>query len=156
MACGLVGPWPPLAQLIPPKPIRELGEMTRYRNQLVYERTKYANRLQKVLESANIKLGAVASDILGVSGRVMLEALIAGEQDAAQMAEYARGRTRQRLPDLRQAVRVSQMMGNTTLRGDAALLLYPVLTRAAAATEPVGTNGHDGAFIESVGRARHR
>jgi len=89
---------------IPPKPIRELREMTRYRKQLVYERTQYANRLQKVLESANIKLGAVASDILGVSGRAMLDALIAGEQDAAQMAEDARGRMRQRIPDLRQAL----------------------------------------------------
>ena len=96
---GLLSP-----SFIPPKPIRELREMTRYRKQLVYERTQYANRLQKVLESANSKLGAVASDILGVSGRAMLEALIAGEQDAAQMAEYARGRMRQRLPDLRQVL----------------------------------------------------
>lgn len=96
---GLLSP-----SFIPPKPIRELREVTRYRKQLVYERTQYANRLQKVLESANIKLAAVAADILGVSGRAMLEALIAGEQEAAQMAEYARGRMRQRLPDLRQAL----------------------------------------------------
>jgi transposase len=96
---GLLSP-----SFIPPKPIRELREMTRYRKQLVSERTHYANRLQKVLESANIKLGAVASDSLGVSGRAMLDALIAGEQDAAQMAEDARGRMRQRIPDLRQAL----------------------------------------------------
>lgn len=89
---------------IPPKPIRELREVTRYRKQLVNERTQYANRLQKVLESANIKLAVVASDILGVSGRAMLDALIGGEQDAAQMAEHARGRMRQRLPELRQAL----------------------------------------------------
>ena len=75
------------ASFIPPKPIRALREVTRYRKQLVYERTQYANRLQKVLESANIKLAAVASDILGVSGRAMLDALICGEQEAAQMAE---------------------------------------------------------------------
>ena len=96
---GLLAP-----SFIPPKPIRELREVTRYRKQLVYERTQYANRLQKVLESANIKLAAVASDILGVSGRAMLAALIAGEQEAAQMAEYARGRMRRRIPDLRQAL----------------------------------------------------
>jgi transposase len=96
---GLLAP-----SFIPPKPIRELREVTRYRKQLVYERTQYANRLQKVLESATSKLAAVASDILGVSGRAMLDALIAGEQDATQMAEYARGCMRQRLPDLRQAL----------------------------------------------------
>jgi transposase len=96
---GLLSP-----SFIPPKPIRELREMTRYRKQLVYERTHYANRLQKVLESANIKLGAVASAILGVSGRAMLEALIAGQQDATQMAAHARGRMRQHIPDLRQAL----------------------------------------------------
>jgi transposase len=70
------------ASFIPPQPIRELREVTRYRKQLVYERTQYANRLQKVLESANIKLAAVASSVLGVSGRAMLDALIAGEQGA--------------------------------------------------------------------------
>lgn len=96
---GLLSP-----SFIPPQPIRELREMTRYRKQLVYERTQYANRLQKVLESANSKLAAVASTIFGVSGRAMLDALIAGEQEAAQMAEYARGRLRRRIPDLRQAL----------------------------------------------------
>ena len=92
------------ASFIPPQPIRELREVTRYRKQLVYERTQYANRLQKVLESANIKLAAVASNVLGVSGRAMLDALIAGEQGATQLAEYARGRLRRRMPDLRQAL----------------------------------------------------
>jgi transposase len=96
---GLLSP-----SFIPPKPIRERREVTRYRKQLVYEHTQYANRLQKVLESANIKLAAVASDILGVSGRAMRQALIAGEQDAGQMAERARGRMRRRIADLRQAL----------------------------------------------------
>jgi transposase len=96
---GLLAP-----SFLPPKPIRELREVTRYRKQLVYEWIQYANRLQKVLESANIKLAAVASAILGTSGRAMLEALISGDQDAAQMAEYARGRMRRRIPDLRQAL----------------------------------------------------
>ena len=89
---------------IPPKPIRELRAVTRYRKQLVSERTQSANRRQKVLESATSKLAAVACAILGVRGRAMLEALSGGEQAAAQMAADARGRLRQRLADLRQAL----------------------------------------------------
>ena len=67
---------------IPPEPIRELRELVRYRKTLVAERATAVNRLQKVLEGANIKLSAVATDILGKSGRAMIEALIGGEQDA--------------------------------------------------------------------------
>jgi transposase len=96
---GLLAP-----SCIPPQPIRELRSLTRYRNQLVNERIQEANRLQQVLESANSKLAVVASALLGVSGRAMLEALMGGEQDGAQMAEHARGRMRQRLPELRQAL----------------------------------------------------
>jgi transposase len=96
---GLLSP-----SFIPPKPLRERREVTRDRKQLVYERIQYANQLQKVLESATIKLAAVASDILGVSGRAMLDTVITGEADAAQMAEYARGRMRRRIPDLRLAL----------------------------------------------------
>jgi transposase len=92
------------ASFIPPKPIRALREVTRYRKQRVNERIQYTNRLQQVLESANIKLAVVAAailaDILGVSGRAMLDALIAGEQEAVQLAEHARGRMRRRIPDL--------------------------------------------------------
>jgi transposase len=89
---------------IPPAPIRELRELTRYRQSLIGERTREVNRLHKVLESANIKLGAVASDVMGVSGRQMLEALLGGQQDPAVLAELARGRLRQKLPALRQAL----------------------------------------------------
>src|SRR5438132_10104007 len=64
---------------VPPKPIRELRDLTRYRKSLIRERQREANRLQKLLEDAGIKLACVASDVLGVSGRAMLEALIAGE-----------------------------------------------------------------------------
>jgi transposase len=92
------------ASFIPPKPIRELRELTRYRKRLVQERTQAANRLQKILESANIKVGTVATDLLGVSGRAMLEALIADEQTPEQMANLARGRMRSRIPALRQAL----------------------------------------------------
>ena len=89
---------------IPPAPIRELREMTRYRKTLVRERADEVNRLQKGLEGANIKLAAVASDVLGVSGRDMLTALLGGEQDAEVLAELARGRLRAKLPALRQAL----------------------------------------------------
>jgi transposase len=92
------------ASFIPPKPIRELRELTRYRKTLVHERTQEINRLQKLLEGANIKLAAVATDVLGKSGRDMLHALIGGEQDADILAELARGRLRAKLPDLRLAL----------------------------------------------------
>jgi transposase len=92
------------ASFIPPKPIRELRELTRYRKTLVQERAQEINRLQKVLEGANVKLASVATDILGKSGRLMLEALAGGEQDAEALAELARGRLRAKLPDLRLAL----------------------------------------------------
>jgi transposase len=92
------------ASFIPPKPIRELRALTRYRKRLVQERTQALNRLQKVLESANIKVGTIATDLLGVSGRAMLDALIADEQGPAQMAQLARGRMRRQIPALCQAL----------------------------------------------------
>src|SRR5260221_12036196 len=76
------------ASFVPPQPVRELRELTRYRKTLVQERTEEVNRLQKVLEGANIKLAAVASDVLGKSGRAMLEAIVGGEQDAEALAEW--------------------------------------------------------------------
>ncbi len=92
------------ASFIPPQPIRELRELTRYRKTLIQERTQGVNRLQKLLEGANIKLAAVATDVLGKSGREMLEALIGGEQRPEVLAELARGRLRAKLPQLRQAL----------------------------------------------------
>jgi transposase len=92
------------ASFIPPRPIRELRELTRYRKRLVQDRAQQCNRLQKLLESANIKLAAVASDILGASGRAMLEALIARKQTPLEMAELAKGRMRQRKGDLQMAL----------------------------------------------------
>jgi transposase len=78
--------------------------LTRYRTSLVQERTAEVNRLQKTLEGANIKLAGVASDILGKSGRAMLEALVAGQTDAAALAQLARGRLRDKLPQLERAL----------------------------------------------------
>jgi transposase len=92
------------ASFVPGRPQRELRELTRYRTSLVRERTAEANRLQKTLEGANIKLAAVATDILGVSGRQMLAALVAGTEDAAALAELAKGRLREKLPELRRAL----------------------------------------------------
>ena len=90
--------------VVPERAQRELRELTRYRTTLVRERTAEANRLQKTLEGANIKLAAVATDILGKSGRDILMALIAGATDAAALAQYAQGRLREKLPALEQAL----------------------------------------------------
>jgi transposase len=90
--------------LIPPPPIRELRDLTRQRAQLVHDRVTVVNRIQKVLEDANIKLAGVASDVMGVSGRAMIRELIAGSSDAEAMAELARKRLRQKIPQLRQAL----------------------------------------------------
>jgi transposase len=88
------------ASFVPSRPLRELRDLTRQRVQLVNEHTATANRLQKVLEDANIKLSSVASDVLGASGRDMIQALIAGEQDPQQLANLARRRLRDKLPEL--------------------------------------------------------
>ena len=92
------------ASFVPPKPIRELRDVTRYRRSLIAERQREANRLHKVLEDAGIKLSCVATDILGVSGRAMLAALIEGTNDAATLAELAKGRMRSKRGQLRQAL----------------------------------------------------
>ena len=92
------------ASFVPDRPQRELRELTRYRTSLVRERTAVANRLQKTLEGANIKLAAVATDILGKSGRDILVALVDGQTDAADLAQLARGRLREKLPELERAL----------------------------------------------------
>jgi transposase len=89
---------------VPPRRLRELRDLTRHRAQLTAERTRAANRIHKVLEDANIKLGAVASDVLGQSGRSMLRALLKGEQDPLHLAEMARGRLRAKIPQLQLAL----------------------------------------------------
>jgi transposase len=89
---------------VPPPPIRELRDLTRQRTQLVAERARAVNRVQKVLEDANLKLAAVAADVLGASGRAMLRGLIAGCDDPAELAEHARGRMRAKIPRLREAL----------------------------------------------------
>lgn len=84
------------ASFIPPLGQRELRELTRYRSTFVKERATLVNRLQKVLESANIKLASVATDVTGVSGRAILQALLEGKSSPAEMAELAKGRMREK------------------------------------------------------------
>ncbi len=92
------------ASFIPELPQRELRELVRYRTHLIQERTREVNRVQKVLEDANIKLASVATDIMGVSGRSMLQAIIAGKDDPAALSELAKGRMRTRIDELEQAL----------------------------------------------------
>jgi transposase len=109
---GRDGPW--IAQLlqhgllrgsfVPPREQRELRDLTRHRAQLMAERTRIVNRMHKLLEDATIQLAAVATDILGASGRDILRALIAGQEDAASLAELARGQLRGKIPELREAL----------------------------------------------------
>jgi len=99
LECGLLR-----GSFVPPPAIRELRDLTRYRTALIQDRTREANRLHKLLEDAGLKLASVATDVLGVSGRAMLPALVAGTTDPAVLADLARGRLRAKLPALRQAL----------------------------------------------------
>jgi len=89
---------------VPPRGIRDLRDLTRGRARLAQERSSVSNRIQKVLEDANIKLAAVASDVLGASGRRILKALIGGETDAGVLADLSQGRLRDKIPELRRAL----------------------------------------------------
>ena len=93
------------ASFVPERPQRDLRDLTRQRSQLTAEQSRVANRIHKTLEDANIKLGSVATDILGVSGREMIRALIAGQDDPNALADLARRRLRAKLPQLREALR---------------------------------------------------
>src|SRR5438128_9362022 len=89
---------------VPPKPIRALRNLTRYRKAQIGERQREANRLHKILEDTGIKLDCVATDILGASGRAMLDALVAGTTDPQVLAELAKGKLRAKIPALRVAL----------------------------------------------------
>jgi len=93
------------ASFVPPKPIRQLRNLARYRKTQIQERAREANRLHKALEDTGIKLDCVATDILGKSGRAMLDALVAGTTDPEVLADLAKGRLRAKLPALREALR---------------------------------------------------
>ena len=89
---------------VPPRPMRELRELTRHRATLTDEKTRVGNRIHKILEDSNIKLGSVASDVLGVSGRAIIRAIINGEDDPGTLAELSRRRLRGKIPELRTAL----------------------------------------------------
>ena len=99
LQCGLLK-----GSFIPPAPQRQLRDLTRYRTTLVQERARILNRLQKVLEDANIKLASVVSDIDGVSARMMLQTILAGETNVTFLAELAKGRLREKRAELEQAL----------------------------------------------------
>jgi transposase len=92
------------ASFIPPQPQRDLRELVRYRTHLIEERAREINRVHKVLEDANLKLGTVATDIMGVSARDMLSAIIAGQDDPTALAQLARRRLRAKISELEQAL----------------------------------------------------
>jgi transposase len=126
LECGLLR-----ASLVPPPPIRDLRDLTRYRKHQIAERTQEINRLHRILQDAGIKLASVVSDLMGVSGRAMLQALVAGTTDPAVVADLARGRLRQKLPQLRQALQ-------GRFRPHHALLVGHMLTKIEFLEEAVG------------------
>jgi transposase len=127
LECGLLR-----SSFVPPKPIRELRDLTRYRKSLIQERAREANRLHKVLEDAGVKLSCVASDVLGVSGRLMLDALVSGTRDPEVLAELAKGALRKKLPALRQA-----LAGN--FKPHHALIASQILAHLDYLDEAIGT-----------------
>ena len=100
LQCGLLRP-----SFVPDRQQRELRDLTRQQSKLVQQRNAVGNRIQKVLETANIKLGSVATDVLGVSGRKIIEALMAGEKDVTALAEMAQRRLRGKIPELKRALK---------------------------------------------------
>jgi transposase len=128
---------------VPPREIREVRDLTRYRKALIRERASEVNRLHKVLEDAGVKLATIASDIMGVSGRKMLAALVAGTTDPDVLAEMAKTRLRARLPELRKALNarfrehhgflVAQILAHVDYLDEA---VAQVDERIAAALEP--------------------
>jgi transposase len=135
------------ASFVPPPPIRELRDLTRYRKALIQDRTRAANRLHKVLEDAGIKLASVATDVLGVSGRAMLTALVEGTTDPGVLAELARGTLRRKLPALRQALAgrfrahhgflVAQLLGQLDYLDEAIETLTGQIEQAIAPFAPM-------------------
>jgi transposase len=99
LQCGLLR-----ASFVPPQPIRQLRDLTRHRVKLTEEKSAISNRIQKVLEDCNVKLASVASDVLGVSGRKILQAMVDGEEDPAVLSQLAKHRLRAKIPELQRAL----------------------------------------------------
>jgi transposase len=139
---------------IPPQPQRELRDLTRHRTTLVQERARVINRLQKVLEDANIKLAAVATNVLGVSARAMLEALLAGTTDPALLASLAQGRLREKRGQLEQAltgvVRVHHRFLLTELLGHIDYLDEAIARVSEAIATRLQEDGESLALLDSI------
>jgi len=132
LAHGLLRP-----SFVPPPPQRALRDLTRQRTHLIRERGSEVNRLQKVLEWANIKLSSVVTDISGVSARAMLQALLAGQTDVSELAQLAKGRLRSKLPDLEQALRGSLQPHHAFLIGQHLALIDVFDEQVAAFDERI-------------------
>lgn len=115
--CGLVRP-----SFVPSKPFRDMRQLTRYRKAQIEERVREAQRLDKVLQDAGVKLSSVASDLLGKSGRAMLTGLIAGTTDTEVLADLALGRLRQKIPALQEAL-------TSHFRGHHAVVVSAILSK---------------------------
>lgn len=126
LECGLLR-----GSFVPPQPIRDLRDLTRYRKQQIRDRAREVNRLHKVLEDAGLKLSSVATDVMGASGRAMLDALLHGTTDATVLADLAKGRLRRKLPALREALQ-------GRFRPHHALLVGQILAKIEFLDEVIG------------------
>ncbi|MCW2620770.1 MAG: transposase [Frankiales bacterium] len=129
------------ASFVPPKPIRRLRDLTRYRKAQVNERTRAAQRMEKVLQDAGVKLSSVASNVLGKSGRAMLDALVQGTHDPAVLAELAKGKLRPKIGMLREAL-------NGRFDDHHAMLVAEMLTHIDFLEESIGRL--DAAIAEQI------
>jgi len=127
LECGLLR-----RSLVPPAPIRDLRDLTRYRKKQIEDRTQEVNRLYRVLEEAGMKLASVMSDVMGRSGRAMLDALLGGTTDPIALADLARGRLRSKIPALRDALRGQ-------FRAHHAFLIGQILTKIDFLEEAITT-----------------
>jgi transposase len=135
------------ASLVLPQPFRDLRDLTRYRTKQLDDRTAEVNRLHRVLEDAGIKLATVATDVMGVSGRRMIEALVAGTTDPTVLAELACGKLRKKLPALRQALQgrfrahhaflVGQILSKLDFLDEGIATITEEIDRLLAPFEPV-------------------
>lgn len=141
LECGLVR-----GSLVPPAPIRDLRDLTRYRKRQIEDRAQEVNRLHRVLEDAGLKLATVMTDVMGVSGRAMIDAMLAGTTDPVALADLARGRLRTKLPALQQALAgrfrphqaflVTEILGKVDFLEEAIARLTAEIDRQVAPFEP--------------------
>ena len=127
LECGLLR-----GSLVPPEPIRDLRDLTRYRKKQIEARTQEVNRLYRILETAGVKLASVLTDVMGKSGRAILDALLSGPTDPIALAELARGRVRPKIPALREALR-------GPFRPHHAFLIGQILTKIDFLEETIAT-----------------